>query len=183
MILTRLLQVQIVLLDTYSYLDNVDYPVEQVLHRMEFYRHSMIAALQCLGIDSSNIEFVQESSYETPKFTKDLWRLCTMVPAQAVKDSWDRAVHPEMVSPLMCPLLQLLAEEYLDADFQFGGEDQVGLISSPLEPMVILTCHLSGLDFRSDRAICSKNGTPPTRTHDEPHAAQSDWQEDVGHAC
>ena len=130
---------QIVLLDTYSYLDNVDYPVEQVLHRMEFYRYSITAALKCLGIDPSNIEFVQESSYETPKFTKDLWRLCTMVPAQAVRDSWDRAVHPEMVSPLMCPLLQLLAEEYLDADFQFGGEDQASFTSSPHESGIVLT--------------------------------------------
>ena len=147
--LTHLLQVQIVLLDTYSYLDNVDYPMEQVLHRMEFYRHSVTAALQRLGIDPSDIEFVQESSYESPKFTKDLWRLCTMVPAQTVKDSWDRAVHPEMVSPLMCPLLQLLAEEYLDADFQFGGEDQASFTNVSHEPESTLTDHL----FRPQSSI------------------------------
>lgn len=99
--------------------------MKQVLHRMDFYRHSMTAALKCLGIDSDDISFVQESTYETNDFTRDLWRLCTMVPAEAIRNSWDRAVHPEMMSPLMCPLLQLLSEEYLNADFQFGGEDQV----------------------------------------------------------
>jgi tyrosyl-tRNA synthetase len=99
--------------------------MERVLHRADFYRFSMTAALQCLGIDPTGISFVLESSYETPKFIQDLWRLCTLVPAQTVRDSWDRAVHPEMVSPLMCPLLQLLSEEYMNADFQFGGVDQV----------------------------------------------------------
>lgn len=103
--------------------------MDQVAHRAKFYQCGMTAALQCLGIDGTDVKFVLESSYQTPDFTKDLWRLCTKVQAQTIRDSWDRAVHPEMVSPLMCPLLQLLSEEYNDADFQFGGEDQASIFA------------------------------------------------------
>jgi tyrosyl-tRNA synthetase len=116
----------VVLLDVYSFLDNVKYPMEQVLQRMQYYKFIVMAALEAIGIPSTKVQFIQESSYvNTPRFTVDQWRLCTVVPQQAVRDAWDRSYNPDMLSPMLCPGLQSLAEEHLDIDFQFGGADQV----------------------------------------------------------
>ncbi|KAF7854664.1 hypothetical protein EAF04_010233 [Stromatinia cepivora] len=116
------------LLDAYSFLDNVHYPMEQVLQRMHYYKFVICAAIDAIGIPSSKIQFVQESTYaNTREFTVDQWKLCTLVPQQFVKDSWDRSYNPDMLSPMLCPGMQSLAEEHLDIDFQFGGADQVGI--------------------------------------------------------
>lgn len=120
--------VVISLLDIYSFLDNVKYPMEQVLQRMHYYKFVISAAMEAIGIPASKVQFVQESTYvNTPEFTRDQWRLCTIVPQQAVKDAWDRSYNPDMLSPMFCPGMQSLAEEYLDIDFQFGGADQAGI--------------------------------------------------------
>lgn len=121
------------LLDVYSYLDNVNVPMEQVQHRMDYYKFTLEAALQVLGIPPSMVTFVQESSYElNPRFVTDQWKLCTVVPQQAVRDAWDRSYNPNMLSPMLCPGLQTLAEEHLNIDFQLGGEDQVHLFPPTL---------------------------------------------------
>lgn len=116
----------VVLLDVYSFLDNVKYSMEQVLQRMQYYKFTIVAALEAVGISASKVRFVQESSYVlTPEFAIDQWKICTLVPQQAVKDAWDRSYNPGMLSPMLCPGLQTLAEEHLGIDFQFGGTDQV----------------------------------------------------------
>lgn len=97
---------------------------------MDYYKFTVKAALEVLGIRSSMVTFVQESSYElNPRFVTDQWKLCTVVPQQAVRDAWDRSYNPNMLSPMLCPGLQTLAEEHLDIDFQLGGEDQVRIFS------------------------------------------------------
>ena len=105
--------------------------MSQVRQRMYYYKFTVIAALQSIGISASKITFVEESSYQfSREWVIDQWRLCTMVPQQAVKDAWDRSYNPDMLSPMFCPVIQTLAEEHLDVDFQFGGADQVRLPSS-----------------------------------------------------
>ena len=100
--------------------------MEQVLQRMQYYKFIIVAALEAIGILSGRVRFVQESSYVLkPEFTVDQWKLCTLVPQQAVKDAWDRSYNPDMLSPMLCPGLQTLAEQHLGIDFQFGGADQV----------------------------------------------------------
>jgi tyrosyl-tRNA synthetase len=107
-----------VLLDVYSFLDNVKFPMEQVIQCMHYYKFTVIAAMEAIGIPSSSVRFVQESTYQTnAEFVADQWRLCTLVPQQAVRDAWDRSYNPG---------LQTLAEEHLGVDIQFGGTDQVG---------------------------------------------------------
>jgi tyrosyl-tRNA synthetase len=101
--------------------------MEQVIQRMHYYKFIVIAALESIGVPSSRVRLIQESSYaNTPKFTLHQWKLSTLVPQQAVRDAWDRSYNPNMLSPMFCPGLQALAEEHLDIDFQFGGADQVG---------------------------------------------------------
>ena len=100
--------------------------MEQVVQRMHYYKFTVMAALEAIGVPSSKVKFVQESSYQFEKqFIIDQWRLCTLVPQQVVRDAWDRSYNPSMLSPMLCPGLQTLAEEHLDIDFQFGGADQV----------------------------------------------------------
>lgn len=113
----------------YSFLDNVKYPMEQVVQRTHYYKFIVIAALEALGVSASKVHFVEESSYEFKKeFVIDQWKLCTLVPQQAVRDAWDRSYDPDMLSPMLCPGLPALAEEYLGVDFAFGGEDQVKIV-------------------------------------------------------
>ncbi len=98
---------------------------------MYYYKFIVIAALESIGIPASKITFVEESSYHCSReWVIDQWKLCTLVPQQAVKDAWDRSYNPDMLSPMFCPGIQTLAEEYLDVDFQFGGADQVRLPQS-----------------------------------------------------
>ncbi|KIW27366.1 uncharacterized protein PV07_07110 [Cladophialophora immunda] len=121
-------EIIVVLLDVYSFLDNVKYPMEQVVQRMHYYQFTVEAALEALDVPSTNIKFVAESSYQTnARFFFDQCRLCTLVPQQAVRDAWDRSYNPDMLAPMLCPGLQTLAEEHLDVDFQFGGTDQRGI--------------------------------------------------------
>jgi tyrosyl-tRNA synthetase len=143
----------VVLLDVYSFLDNVKYPMEQVIQRMHYYKFIVIAALEAIGIPSSRVRFIQESSYvNTSKFTVDQWKLCTLVPQQAVRDAWDRSSNPNMLSPMFCPGLQALAEEHLNIDFQFGGADQVNPRSK--------ICH-----FGSGLTSCYSVESSPSPTH------------------
>ncbi|KAK4219483.1 tyrosine tRNA ligase [Rhypophila decipiens] len=143
-------EVVIYLLDVYSFLDNVKYPMEQVLHRMEYYKYTVHAMFEMLlgrpissNIDlhvgkkdtrsyatSAGVKFFQESTLHfMDGFIKDQWRLWAVTPQQAVRESWDRAYNPDMLSPMLCPGLQSLAEEWLHVDFQFGGTDQRGLFT------------------------------------------------------
>lgn len=98
---------------------------------MYYYKFIVTAAFESMGFPASKITFVEESTYHfSRKWITDQWRLCTLVPQQAVKDAWDRSYNPDMLSPMLCPLIQTLAEEHLDVDFQFGGTDQVRLAPS-----------------------------------------------------
>lgn len=100
--------------------------MEQVLQRMQYYKFTVIAALEALGVPSSKIEFIQESSYQFSKeYITDQWKLCTLIPQQAVRDAWDRSYNPDILSPMLCPGLQALSEPYCEVDMQFGGTDQV----------------------------------------------------------
>lgn len=103
--------------------------MSQVRQRMYYYRFVVAAALESLGVSTSKVTFVEESSYHfSREWILDQWRLCTLVPQQAVKDAWDRSYNPSILSPMFCPGIQTLAEEHLDIDFQFGGGDQVSLL-------------------------------------------------------
>ena len=123
--------------------------MSQVRQRMYYYKFIVIGALGSIGIPASKVSFVEESSYHfSREWIFDQWRLCTMVPQQAVKDAWDRSYNPDKLSPMFCPVIQTLAEEHLNVDFQFGGEDQV-------RPLLSNTPYLRNLTPRQTaRHIC-----------------------------
>lgn len=113
-------------MDTYGLLVNYKYPWEQVLQRREYYRFIVTAVLDAIGIPLSKVHFVDESSYEGSKeFMIDHYKFCTLLSQQDVRDTGAEVAKSDMFSPMLSPGLQSLAEEYLGADIQFGGLDQV----------------------------------------------------------
>jgi tyrosyl-tRNA synthetase len=118
-------------LDLYAYLVNYKHSLDLVALRTQSYRFTIGAALDSLGVPSGRVRFVDGSSYELSlKFSLDNYRLCTMVDEQEVRNTGDEYRHATKLSVLLCPGLPALAEEYLDSDFQFGGEDQVSILSA-----------------------------------------------------
>ena len=104
--------------------------MDQVAQRALYYELAVRASLEALGISASRLRFARETSYHFRReFIIDQWKLCTLVPQQAVRDAWDRSYNPTMLSPMLCPVITTLSEEYMDIDFQIGGTDQVGELS------------------------------------------------------
>ncbi len=141
-------KIVVYLLDVYSFVDNVVFPMEQVVQRMLYYKFLVQAMLETLGVPPLRVRFVQESTCQlTELFQRDFWRLATLVPQQVIRDSWDRAYYPNLMGPMLAPLFQSLGEEHLGADLQFGGADQVGPqypnSSAPVTPHLPFPSQLS----------------------------------------
>ncbi|KAG6027570.1 hypothetical protein E4U40_001462 [Claviceps sp. LM458 group G5] len=120
--------VTILLADVHGFLDNLKAPIELVEQRVHFYRYVITAVLQAVGVSTEKLRFVQGSSYQYDReYTKDVYKLCSILTthdgqragAEVVKQS-DNAP----ISGLLYPVLQVLDEQYLDVDAQFGGVDQ-----------------------------------------------------------
>jgi len=84
-----------------------------------------------MKIDSSEIEFVQGTSYQlTPSFTLDLYKVnsvCTVSQMiRAGKHAVTQNSDPKMTS-LLYPALQALDIEYLNADVFFGDTKQTDI--------------------------------------------------------
>ncbi|KAK4149920.1 hypothetical protein C8A00DRAFT_37478 [Chaetomidium leptoderma] len=121
-------QVTILIGDHYAYLINYDVPLEIVEHRAQYYMYLMTAVLRSLGVPTSEIRIVTESTLScSDPYQRDLMRMCAVTRQDEI-----RVVGPEirdtaMLSPLLCPIRQALAEVYLGCDFQLGGLDQRGV--------------------------------------------------------
>ncbi|KAH8822081.1 tyrosyl-tRNA synthetase [Xylogone sp. PMI_703] len=116
--------------NTYAFCVNYRYPFEQVTQRTRYYRFLAAAVLDTLGVPLSAVTFVNGSSYEfSKKFTIDNYKLCAIIDQQDARDAAEEYARATKLSVLFCPGLQSLAEEYLDADFQLGGEDQDGIFA------------------------------------------------------
>ncbi|KAG5934008.1 hypothetical protein E4U53_000797 [Claviceps sorghi] len=120
--------VTILLADVHGFLDNLKAPIELVEQRVHFYRYIITAVLEAVGVSTEKLRFVQGSSYQYDReYTKDVYKLCSLLTthdgqragAEVVKQS-DNAP----ISGLLYPVLQVLDEQYLDVDAQFGGVDQ-----------------------------------------------------------
>jgi tyrosyl-tRNA synthetase len=125
-------QVTILFADLHAYLDALKSTEEQLNYRVKYYTYIIKETLYSLGISretiETNINFVRGTEYQlTSKYTMDVYRLnsktslrdATKAGAEVVKQS----NNPKMAS-LLYPGLQVLDEEYLGVDCQFGGIDQ-----------------------------------------------------------
>lgn len=121
-------RVKILLADIHGFLDNLKAPIELVQYRAEYYKYTITALLEAVGVSIEKLEFVLGSSYQlTPKYQMDLLKLCTVVTEHDAKKAGAevvKQVENATISGLIYPLMQALDEEYLGVDAQFGGVDQ-----------------------------------------------------------
>lgn len=121
-------KVKILLADLHGFLDADKAPEATLENRAQYYERVIGALLRAVGVELDNVQFVRGSSYQlTPAFSRDLLRLSKRVSVHdAVKASSE--IVKSMGEPVMAdglyPMMQLLDEEYLGADAEFGGIDQ-----------------------------------------------------------
>lgn len=103
--------------------------MDLVTQRTKYYKYILIAVFNSIGISTSNLKFVEGSSYQlTKEYSLDNFRLCSIVNEHDAKRAGAevvKQVDSPLLSGLLYPGMQALDEQYLDCDFQFGGVDQV----------------------------------------------------------
>ncbi|KAH8589535.1 hypothetical protein B0O99DRAFT_676626 [Bisporella sp. PMI_857] len=120
--------VKILLADLHGFLDSDKAPEGVLEFRAQYYERVIRALLRSVLVDIGNLEFVRGSSYQlSNSFARDLLRLSKRVSVHdAIKASGETV--KSMGEPTMAdgiyPMMQLLDEEYLDVDAEFGGIDQ-----------------------------------------------------------
>lgn len=130
-------EVTILLADIHGFLDNLKAPIELVAHRVTFYRHCITEMLRAVGVSTEKLKFVLGSSYQTShEYTMDLFKLCAVTSEHDAKKAGAEIVKQTANAPLsglLYPILQVLDEQYLDVDAQFGGLDQRKLFTASKE--------------------------------------------------
>ncbi|KAJ8111208.1 hypothetical protein ONZ43_g5674 [Nemania bipapillata] len=116
----------ILLADIHGFLDNLKAPIELVEHRVKYYRFAITALLQACGVSTDKVEFILGSSYQkTPDYIMDIYKLCSLTSEHDAKKAGAEVVKQSANSPLsglLYPILQVLDEQYLNVDAQFGGD-------------------------------------------------------------
>ncbi|PLB44821.1 tyrosyl-tRNA synthetase [Aspergillus steynii IBT 23096] len=130
-------EVTVLVADIHGFLDNLKAPIELVEHRSKYYEYTITAMLQAVGVSTEKLRFVLGSSYQkTPEYIMDVYKLCSMVSEHDAKKAGAEVVKQSDNSPLsglLYPILQVLDEEYLKVDVQFGGLDQRKLFAASTE--------------------------------------------------
>ncbi|KAF2235437.1 putative tyrosyl-tRNA synthetase, cytoplasmic [Viridothelium virens] len=121
-------KVKVLLADLHGFLDADKVPEGVLESRAQYYERVIGALLRAVGVKLDNLEFVRGSSYQlTPEFSSDLLRLSKRVSVHdAVKASSQivKSTGEPVMADGIYPMMQLLDEEYLDVDAEFGGIEQ-----------------------------------------------------------
>ncbi|KAL2262892.1 hypothetical protein VTK26DRAFT_9097 [Humicola hyalothermophila] len=127
----------ILLADIHGFLDNLKAPLELVQHRAEFYRYIITAMLQAVGVSTEKLRVVLGSSYQkSPEYVMDVYKMASIISEHDAKKAGAEVVKQTDNAPLsglLYPILQVLDEQYLDCDAQFGGMDQRKLFTAAKE--------------------------------------------------
>ncbi|KAJ4123307.1 Tyrosine--tRNA ligase cytoplasmic [Fusarium equiseti] len=130
-------EVTVLLADIHGFLDNLKAPIELVEKRAEYYKFVVESMLKSCGVSTDKLRFVLGSSYQkTPDYVMDLYKLSSVVSEHDAKKAGAEVVKQTGNAPLsglLYPLLQVLDEQYLDCDVQFGGVDQRKLFAAATE--------------------------------------------------
>ncbi|KAF2745271.1 tyrosine tRNA ligase [Sporormia fimetaria CBS 119925] len=130
-------EMTVLLADIHGFLDNLKAPIELVEQRAEYYRFIVSAMLKSVGVPLEKLKFVLGSSYQkSADYAMDLYKLASVVSEHDAKKAGAEVVKQTENAPLsglLYPLLQVLDEQYLDVDAQFGGVDQRKLFTAAKE--------------------------------------------------
>lgn len=115
----------ILLADIHAFLDNLKAPIEIVNHRADYYKLTITAILEAVGVKTEQLKFVLGSSYQKgAEYIMDVYRLSSVVSEHDARRAGSETVKQSNNAPLsglLYPILQILDEQYLDVDVQFGG--------------------------------------------------------------
>lgn len=89
------------------------------------YEHVIKVLLKLIGVDDeqlTNLTFVRGSLIQlSPQYTMDIYKLSTRITSNS---EMIRKGESSVLSGMLYPLFQVLDEEYLDVDAQFGTSDE-----------------------------------------------------------
>jgi tyrosyl-tRNA synthetase len=120
--------VKVLLANLHGFLDADKAPEGVQEYRAQYCERVIRALLRSVGVEIANLVFVRGSLYQlSTNYTRDLLRLSKKLSIpDAIKASSETV--KTMGEPVMAdgvyPMMQLLDEEYLDVDAEFGGIDQ-----------------------------------------------------------
>ncbi|GKZ30487.1 hypothetical protein AbraIFM66950_009261 [Aspergillus brasiliensis] len=130
-------EMTILIADLHANLDSLKSTFEIVEHRAKYYEYTITAMLQAVGVSTEKLRFVRGSSYQkNADYVMDVYRLSSVVSEHDAKRAGAEIVKQSNNGPLsglLYPLLQVLDEQYLDVDAQFGGLDQRKLFAASTE--------------------------------------------------
>jgi tyrosyl-tRNA synthetase len=93
--------------------------------------------LEAIGVPIDKLEFVLGSSYQkSESYVMDVYKLCSLTSEHDAKKAGAEVVKQSGNAPLsglLYPVLQVLDEQYLEVDAQFGGMDQRKLFTAATE--------------------------------------------------
>ncbi len=121
-------KVKILLADMHGALDNC--PWEVLEKRYNYYEKIIPLMFEGIGVDTKGLEFIKGSSFELNKnYAFDVLRVSTMASIRDCKKAASEVVknvegEGAKLSGLIYPIMQMLDEEYLKVDMQFGATDQ-----------------------------------------------------------
>lgn len=120
------LKVKILLADLHAALDGV--PWNLLEKRYDYYERAITTILKTIGVDIKKLEFVKGSEFQLkPEYSYDVLRASTISSVHDATKSASEVVKQKKnprVSGLIYPLMQIVDEQYLEVDAQFGGMDQ-----------------------------------------------------------
>lgn len=119
-------KVKLLLADFHGALDNC--PWEVLDKRFEYYSSVIPPMFKAIGADIKNFEIVKGSDFEKDgNYFMDVLRVSTKATVndcmRAASDVVKQGDNPKL-SGLIYPIMQMLDEEYLKVDLQYGGTDQ-----------------------------------------------------------
>ncbi|MAE13630.1 tyrosine--tRNA ligase [Candidatus Woesearchaeota archaeon] len=117
--------------DLHAFLDDMKCPWNLLQHRTEYYKKATMAMLKAVGVDTTNITFVQGSTFQLKKeYQLDTLHLCGEVTVNRSKRAASEVVRfkeDPKLGGFVYPLMQILDPIYLNADVSYGGVDQRGI--------------------------------------------------------
>jgi tyrosyl-tRNA synthetase len=123
-------EVTILLADIHGFLDNLKAPIELVEQRAEYYRLIMSELFKAVGVPLEKLKMVLGSSYQkSSEYVMDVYKLASVISEHDAKRAGAEIVKQTENAPLsglLYPILQVLDEQYLGVDAQFGGESGGG---------------------------------------------------------
>ena len=121
--------VTILLADIHGFLDNLKAPLELVKQRAEYYRLVICSLLEAVGVSIEKLRVVLGSSYQqSADYVMDVYKLASLISEHDAKRAGAEIVKQSDNAPLsglLYPILQVLDEQYLGADAQFGGNSHI----------------------------------------------------------